>query len=109
MSVRMLARAQGPVLPRARLLAAQLLASLALAAGCGAPGAGGAEIPELRTFAVREAPFDVEHYAIELDLDPAARRISGSTMVRLYPRGRALSRVQLDFTDLSVGGVKDER
>src|SRR5688500_9199043 len=80
-----------------------------LAAACSSPGSPRASIPELRSFGPREAPFDVEHYALEIDLDPVARSISGLASVRLYPRERELSEIRLDFVDLSVREVRDAR
>lgn len=55
----------------------------------------------------RPAPFDVEHHALELDLDPRARTIEARATIRLWSKDVALSRVQLDFTDLRVRDVRD--
>lgn len=57
--------------------------------------------------APRTAPFDVEHYALELRLDPATRSLEGTARVRLWARERALDEVALDLVGLEVRGVRD--
>src|SRR5690349_8007539 len=84
-----------------------LALGLALAAGCKASGSAGA-IPPERAHAVREAPYDVEHYALEIELDPAAQRIEGRARVRFCARDRALREIALDLVDLDVRSVAGE-
>ncbi|MCC6408684.1 MAG: M1 family metallopeptidase, partial [Planctomycetes bacterium] len=55
----------------------------------------------------RIADFDVEHYALELALEPATRSISGTCTVRLWPRVDRLERVELDLVGLAVSAVRD--
>ncbi|MEW6072534.1 MAG: M1 family metallopeptidase [Planctomycetota bacterium] len=54
------------------------------------------------------AAFDVEHYAIEIRLLPAAREIEARTRVRLYPAGDSLAAVDLALAGLAVTAVHDE-
>jgi aminopeptidase N len=57
--------------------------------------------------APRPCAIDVEHYAIDLELDPAQRSIRAACTVRFYPRGAALRTVDLDFAELAVDSVAD--
>ena len=86
-----------------------LLAALALTlAGCRASDAAarGPRAPA-RAHAPRTAPFDVEHYALDLRLDPARRSLEGTASVRLWAREAALDEVELDLVGLEVRGVRD--
>lgn len=75
---------------------------------CGAPG--GIEVgprAKPRAHAPRTAPFDVEHYALDLALDPAARSLRGTARVRLWAREAALESLELDLVGLDVSAVRD--
>lgn len=61
--------------------------------------------PEVR--ATRAEPIDVEHYAIELTLDPDRERIEGRCTVRLWAVEDGLHSVKLDFEGLEVEEVLD--
>jgi aminopeptidase N len=54
-----------------------------------------------------EARFDVEHYALDLSIDPATRSLRGSCRIRLWPAGAAIGEVELDFVGLHVDSVED--
>ncbi|MEO6710981.1 MAG: M1 family metallopeptidase, partial [Planctomycetota bacterium] len=82
---------------------------LALAAGCSSTGSWGSTVPAERSHEVRESLFDVEHYALEIELDPAARRIAGRARIRVGPRSRPVKEIELDFVDLDVRSVEGER
>ncbi len=84
------------------------IACLVLLAGCSATGSWSGVVPPELSHPVREAPFDVEHYSLEIDLDPVAQRISGRARVRLGARAKALNEIQLDFVDLKVRAVEGE-
>lgn len=55
----------------------------------------------------RRAPFDVEHYALDLELDPERRRLEGTCRLRLWALEAALETVALDLVGLEVEGVRD--
>ncbi len=55
----------------------------------------------------RNPGYDVQHYAIDLELFPAERRIQGSCTVRLAASGAELSEVVLDLQGLVVTSVRD--
>ncbi|HUR29665.1 MAG TPA: hypothetical protein VM509_15855, partial [Planctomycetota bacterium] len=82
---------------------------LVLVASCTSTRGSNGSFPPERAHAVRQAPYDVEHYALELDLDPVAQKIAGSARVRLAARERGLREIELDFVDLTVRSVEDER
>ncbi len=69
--------------------------------------AGGARFPAARAHPPRPSRIDVEHYALDLTLDPETRRLSGTCTVRLWPRVDGLARVELDLVALTVGDVRD--
>ena len=62
----------------------------------------------VRTIVARRPAFDVEHYRIELDIDPARRSIEGECRVRLWPTQDGLDEVELDLQGLQVRSVADE-
>lgn len=62
--------------------------------------------PPLVAHAPRTADFDVEHYALELALDPATQTIAGTCTVRLWPRIEGLAKVDLDLVGLDVTAVR---
>jgi aminopeptidase N len=88
---------------------AALSALVFLLGSCGAAGSAPAAGPlsKPRAHAPRTAPFDVEHYALELALEPATRSLSGRANVRLWARERALRTIELDLVGLEVSGVRD--
>jgi aminopeptidase N len=95
-------------------LGASLGAALLSAAACRStdasappPAVGGVNIAPMRPLAVREPPFDVEHYAIRLDLDPKLRSIRACCTVRVWPKTAPLADVVLDLEGLTVSTVKD--
>lgn len=61
--------------------------------------------PEVQT--PRQEPIDVEHYALEIDLDPDSETIEALCTVRLWSRGDELGSVSLDFEGLQVHSVHD--
>ncbi len=77
--------------------------ALGLAAGCNATAT-----PAERSHSPRESAFDVEHYALAIELDPRAQSISGSARVRFSARANRLAEVALDFVDLAVRDVRGE-
>ncbi|MCY2960379.1 MAG: M1 family metallopeptidase [Planctomycetota bacterium] len=54
-----------------------------------------------------EARFDVEHYALDLELDPASRSLRGACRIRLWPTRAPLDEVELDLAGLRVDAVVD--
>jgi len=89
-------------------------AVFAALAGCrssaGAPAARrGFDLPPSVAHPPRESSFDVEHYAIDLALDPVARTIRGSCRIRLWARAQTLTSIDLDLDDLDVTSVRDGR
>ncbi len=56
--------------------------------------------------AQRQAPFDVDHYALELELVPQARAIEAQCHVRLFAREAPLAVVELDLRCLEVLDVR---
>ncbi len=65
--------------------------------------------PEATAHAPRELSIDVEHYALDIELDPATRSLSATCRIRLWPAGDALSAVDLDLEGLDVRTVRDDR
>ncbi|MEY4774014.1 MAG: hypothetical protein RIT40_1049, partial [Planctomycetota bacterium] len=62
-----------------------------------------------REIVARRPAFDVEHYRIELTLNPAERSLEGECRVRLWPTQDGLQQVELDLQGLQVREVRDER
>lgn len=88
------------------------LAAFALAGACAAPATSVAPRGELTPPAPlvpRPRAIDVEHYAIDVALDPLARTIDARCRVRFWPaRGVGeLKRVELDLDALRVSSVRD--
>ncbi len=54
-----------------------------------------------------EARFDVEHYALDLAIDPVERSLSGSCRIRLWPTTSEMNSAELDLVGLHVEGVVD--
>lgn len=71
-----------------------------------APRHAALPVPPLVAHAPRVADFDVEHYALELALDPAARSIGGTCTVRFWPRVDGLAKVELDLVGLDVTAAR---
>lgn len=93
------------------LLLALVPASLAPACAVpGAPGASpridGASRPAARA-AATDRGYDVEHYALDLELFPDERRIQGTCRIRLVATGAELAQVELDLQGLHVTTVRD--
>jgi len=93
---------------RWRSLGASALLAFAGCSGSGtAADVRGFQIPPSVAHPPRECAFDVESYAIDLEIDPRARSIRGSCRIRFWTRGDPLSSVDLDLTDLDVASVRD--
>jgi len=89
-------------------LRSALAAGLLLLAACSGPAPQGEGIlAEPRRHSPREEAFDVEHYALDLAVDPAAETLRGTCTVRLWPREHALDSVALDLVGLEVERVTD--
>jgi len=56
---------------------------------------------------MRAADFDVEHYALDIVLDPQERRLQGTCRIRLWPTVASLRAVDLDLVALAVDRVTD--
>ena len=96
--------------PRGSALRQALFAlALTLAGACSGPARGRDSIPPERLHEPRVREYDVEHYSLDIDLDPAARSLVGSAQIRLCALARPLPVVRLDLEDLGVSGVVDER
>jgi aminopeptidase N len=99
----------------ARLARPLALCACALAAAAGCRATGKAPPPRQLPVSVatphplRECAYDVEHYALELEILPEQRRVRGTCRIRLWPREAALGTVDLDLEDLEVAAVRDER
>lgn len=75
-----------------------------MAAGAGAAGLGDPYFPGLGN-----GGYDVDHYTIELDVDPVANEIAGTTTIAAAATA-TLRSFNLDFSGLDVAGVTvDER
>ncbi|MCZ6597014.1 MAG: M1 family aminopeptidase, partial [Planctomycetota bacterium] len=79
---------------------------LAALVGCSTT-ARSTPFPESRPHEPSAADFDVEHYAIELVLDPVARAFEASCRIRFRSRVDGLRRIELDLVGLDVHGVTD--
>src|SRR5690349_12671229 len=75
---------------------------LALCAGCATETAA----PRSGMDTAGGVPFDVEHYAIALDIDPARRAIEAGCTIRLWPASEPAARRDDPVTvvDLSLDG-----
>jgi aminopeptidase N len=82
-----------------------LLGVVLLAAACTSTPA----FRPAREIVARRPAFDVEHYRIELTLNPAERSLEGECRVRLWPTQDGLQQVELDLQGLQVREVRDER
>lgn len=85
--------------PAGMLRPALRAAALLLAAACTSTDRGPDD--------ARDAGFDVEHYALDLEIDPAARTLHGACRVRLWPTKASLTAVELDLEGLAVESVHD--
>jgi len=54
-----------------------------------------------------ESAFDVEHYALALEIDPSTRTLQGACRLRLWPTKTGLTQVELDLVGLAVESVHD--
>jgi aminopeptidase N len=95
----------------ARVLASALVGFVA-GIGCRSaatdPAPGRLELPPATAHAPRESDYDVQRYALDLELLPAERRIRGTCKILFWPRDRVLTGVDFDLDDLDVSAVKDE-
>lgn len=80
---------------------------LLLGAGCGSVLLEPETLDPLRSHAPREKAYDVEHYALELELLPETRSIRGRCTVRLRPREDEFETLELDLEGLTVSAVHD--
>jgi aminopeptidase N len=69
----------------------------------------GLDLPPVATQAPRECAFDVQSYALDLELLPEARALRGTCRVRVFPRNANLTAIDLDLDDLDVTAVRDDR
>jgi aminopeptidase N len=67
------------------------------------------EIPPAVAHAPLEASIDVEHYALDITLDPAQRALRGSCRIRFVSRRDDLRSVDLDFDGLAAQTAHDAR
>src|SRR5262249_15198153 len=114
-AVRALVASRGTVHPTenpVRLLAPWLL-GLAAAAACrsaGRPQPGSrVELPPAVAHEPRESAYDVERYAIDIEILPDRRRIEATCRILLWPRANPLASADFDLEDLDVSAVRDER
>ena len=64
-------------------------------------------VPALTSHAVPSLPVDVEHYAIDLLVDPVARAIDGTCKLRFSAGMGELNTVNLSLEGLRVHSVSD--
>lgn len=85
-----------------------LAVALLLFSGCSslAPQSDSIFAPA-RRHSARPQAYDVEHYALDLAIDPVAESIAGTCTVRLWARDQPLGEVVLDLERLAVEGVRD--
>jgi aminopeptidase N len=69
----------------------------------------GLDLPPIETQAPKECAFDVQSYALDLEILPEARAIRGTCRIRAFPRGASLSAIDLQLEDLDVSAVRDDR
>ncbi len=97
--------------PEWRARSALAIALLGAGACAAAPhgSASARSLPRARAHAPRTHQIDVEHYDLELALDPASRRIEATCRVRLWPASGVarIDRVALDLDGLDVRRVRD--
>jgi aminopeptidase N len=76
-----------------------------------APRPSAVEFPPAVAHTPEDAAIDVEHYALDLDLDPAQRSLRATCRVRFVSRKDGLRAVDLDLEGLAVRSVRgaDER
>jgi aminopeptidase N len=94
---------------RERVQSLSKLCTILALAGCSAPAQriGAVRAPAEVAHTPRTAPFDVEHYALDIALDPTARSIAATCRVRLWSRVDGLEHVELDLERLTVRAVHD--
>jgi len=93
------------VIPHALLLA--LVQSACQSQG-GLPAAPPVVPVPLLTHGAFQAPVDVEHYSLDIVLQPAQRSFEGSCTVRMVSAGGELERVALQLAGLTVSRVVDQ-
>jgi len=105
-------RALQPIPPRSSFARTAALLGLlvsALSTACGVSRVRPLDVVEPLAHAPRRVDFDVEHYSLELELQPAERRIDAACTIRLFTLERALAEVEFDLRDLEVTAVEDAR
>ena len=65
------------------------------------------DVPPLQAHTPEVRTIDVEHYALELNVDPIARGIDGRLTARFVSNAEGLPRVTFDLTGLKVYNVVD--
>lgn len=66
-------------------------------------------VPPMAALRPLVTDFDVEHYRLDLRLEPTTRRLDGTCRVRLFPLVDVLRTVNLDLVGLEVSSVTDSR
>ncbi len=84
-----------------------LSALVATLGACAAPERLVLDVPPLERHLPRDSGVDIEHYALDVALDPTARSIAGTCRVRFHPRSDLVRKLSLDLDALSVAGVSD--
>jgi aminopeptidase N len=67
------------------------------------------DAPEPLAHEPRRSDFDVDHYALDLEILPQTRSLVGRCTVRLFAREKALTSIELDLRELEAVSVRDER
>ena len=104
-------RASLPIRPRFSFARSACVISAlvgALLSSCGAPRLRPFDAVAAVAHEPRRVEFDVEHYSLDLELQPAERRIEAACTIRLFTLERALAELELDLRDLEVTSVVDE-
>jgi len=97
-------------LARLEVGACFLAAALAACrAGAETSARPGIDVPASTAHGPRSPTYDVERYALDIELQPEHRSIRAKCRILLWPAGEALRRIDLDFDDLEVSAVRDER
>lgn len=93
-----------------RISASELLLCLLpiAAIACGSTGSRTLDAPTIsRRHTPRTEPVDVEHYALDLSLDPQARSLAGSCRIGMIAVQSDVSVLSLDLDGLTVESVRD--
>lgn len=93
-----------------RISASELLFCLLpfAAFACGSTGSRTLDAPTIsRRHTPRTEPVDVEHYALDLALDPGGRSLTGRCRVGMIAVQSGVTELRLDMDGLTVDGVHD--